>query len=147
MDIQLETLADFSTVAETGKYLQVGKSSSSDLVEYPNQWKIVTKEQKNKVMDAFDKFENIKFDKSYKEEVKEYLKQYKEDILKELKDVYGINVVKEVTDKQYEKQGSLAMNDIYSGSVRFFGKTDEDKNIEVCYDLCGNYITSFQYNH
>ena len=39
-------------------------------------------------MDAFDKFENIKFDKSYKEEVKEYLKQYKEDILKELKDVY-----------------------------------------------------------
>ena len=147
MDIQLETLADFSTVAETGKYLQVGKSSSSDLVEYPNQWKIVTKEQKNKVMDAFDKFENIKFDKSYKEEVKEYLKQYKDDILKELKDVYGINVVKEVTDKQYEKQGSLAMNDIYSGSVRFFGKTDEDKNIEVCYDLCGNYITSFQYNH
>lgn len=147
MDIQLETFADFSTVAETGKYLQVGKSSSSDLVEYPNQWKIVTKEQKNKVMDAFDKFENIKFDKSYKKEVKEYLKQYKDDILKELKDVYGINVVKEVTDKQYEKQGSLAMNDIYSGSVRFFGKTDEDKNIEVCYDLCGNYITSFQYNH
>ena len=58
------------------------------MVEYPNQWKIVTKEQKNKVMDAFDKFENIKFDKSYKEEVKEYLKQYKDDILKELKDVY-----------------------------------------------------------
>lgn len=142
-DIQLEILASYMTNAETGKYLMVGMTGSTDLVEYPNQWKIVTKEHRNKVINAFEEFEKVK---NCKKEVKKYLKEYKDDILKQLKDVYGITVVKEVTNTDYEKF-KLAEQDIREGAITFFGKTDENKNIEVHYDLLGNYIVEFQYNY
>lgn len=135
--IQLETIGNFKTIAETGEYSMVGKTESMDLIEYPNQWPSVSKEKRRKVQRKINEFEQIK---NCKEKEKQLIKKYKTTILKKLKEEYGINVVKEL-----KKKNDCADYFVHKASVSFCGVTDEDKEILIEYDILGGYIYYFHY--
>ncbi|MBU5478545.1 hypothetical protein KQI69_04930 [Eubacterium sp. MSJ-13] len=141
--IQIETMAWFSTLAENGKYMSASKSISQDLVEYPGQWLLASKAKMKKVQEKLDKFESIS---KNKKEVYKYINEAKDRIKQELKDVYGINIVKEIKNDTYEKY-NLWGQDILSGSVTIFGEMDDGQKVEATYDLLGNYISSLQYDY
>lgn len=141
--IQIETMAWFSTLAENGKYMSAGKSSSEDLVEYPVQWLLASKDKRKKVQKKLDKFQNVS---KNKKEVYKYIKTAKGKIKKELNDVYGIKIVKDVKDDFYEKY-DFWKSDILSGGVTIFGEMDDGQKVEATYDLIGKYINSWQYTY
>ena len=53
--------------------------------------------------------------------------------------MYNINLVKIVKDSYYEKY-KFAENEMNNGLIEIYGYMDDGQEIEVQYDLVGNYI-------
>lgn len=141
--IQIETMGSSTTVAESGEYIGSSRSDSIELQEYPSQW---GKAYERKIKEVERKFKKYKKISNNKKSIKKYAEKVKGKILKELKEVYGINVVKEIRDDYYEKY-NLAENDMNNGIVTLIGQTDDGQDIEASFDLAGEYISYWSYKH
>ena len=71
----------------------------------------------------------------------------KDKIKKEMKDVYGINIVKETKDDDTYEKYNMWKQDMAQGCVTLFGKTDDGHIVEVKYDLIGDYVVSWQHKY
>ena len=133
----------FSTIAETGKYTTGVRSSSSELLEAPEQWRLPSKEKRQEVKEKLEKCKSISNDKKA---IYKRIEENKDKIIKELKEVYNINLVKIVKDSYYEKY-KFAENEMNNGLIEIYGYMDDGQEIEVQYDLVGNYIYYVNYKY
>ena len=76
----------------------------------------------------------------------QFIEENKDKIIKELKEVYNINLVKIVKDSYYEKY-KFAENEMNNGLIEIYGYMDDGQEIEVQYDLVGNYIYYVNYKY
>lgn len=67
-------------------------------------------------------------------------------IKKQIKELYGINIVKEVK-KDYYTHEYISNNLTTFGSITFNGKTDDGRKITVDYDVEGDYINNWDYQY
>ena len=90
-----------------------------------------------------------KYEAAYKnkKEADKYLEMAKDKIKKEMKDVYGINIVKETKDDDTYEKYKMWKQDMAQGCVTLFGKTDDGHIVEVKYDLIGDYVVSWQHKY
>ena len=65
---------------------------------------------------------------------------------KQIKELYGINIVKEVK-KDYYTHEYISNNLTTFGSITFNGKTDDGRKITVDYDVEGDYINNWDYKY
>ena len=128
---QRQNIGGFTTVAESGKYIAGGRADSWNLMEY-SQWALVSKSKRNEIKEKLDELKKLA---ENKKETAEYIEKVKSKVIKELKDVYGINFVKEED----------VFKDIADGNIMFYGQTDDGQKIEALYDLVGDYISYFSY--
>lgn len=128
---ELLSIGGFATVAESGKYIAGGKVNSWNLPEY-SQWKLISKSKRDEIQAKLEELKEISKNKKQK---KEYVERVKADALRELKELYGINFVKE----------DDVFSDVAGGNVMLFGQTDDGQKIEIEYDLVGDYIDYFSY--
>ena len=143
--IQMGIMASFDTVAESGDYLWGCKSQSTDLTEYCGQWGDAYNEHNIKNVKGKLK----KYEAAYKnkKEADKYLEMAKDKIKKEMKDVYGINIVKETKDHDTYEKYNMWKQDMLQGCVTLFGKTDDGHTVDVQYDLIGDYVVSWHHKY
>ena len=97
----------------------------------------------DKVKAEFKKYEKLCADKT---KMNKCVKESVAKIKKQIKELYGINIVKEVK-KDYYTHEYISNNLTTFGSITFNGKTDDGRKITVDYDVEGDYINNWDYKY
>lgn len=129
-------VAYFVTDVESGKYTHISMNSKID-------WMLTSGNMSDKVKAEFKKYEKLCADKT---KMNKCVKESVAKIKKQIKELYGINIVKEVK-KDYYTHEYISNNLTTFGSITFNGKTDDGRKITVDYDVEGDYINNWDYKY